>query len=81
MIQSKVGRSRSSTMSAKTLSRVSGLACGIALVLMLGGGASARQLPTDPSEPHRVVQSIDHHLLLMLKLRTHDGFEVLVNGK
>jgi hypothetical protein len=80
MIQSKVGRSRCSTRSAKSLRRVTGLSCGIALVLMLGGGASARQLPTDPSEPHTFVQSIDYHLLLMLKLRTHNGFEVLVNG-
>ena len=81
MIQSKVGRSRCSTRSAKTLRRVSGLACGIALVLTLGGGASARQLPTDSSEPHTVVQWIDYHMLLMLKLRTHYGFEVLVIGK
>ena len=80
MIHSKVGRSGGSTGSTRTLHRVIELACGIALVLMLGGGASARQLPTDPSEPHTVVQSIDHHLLLMLKLRTHNGFEVLVNG-
>ena len=42
MIQIKVGRSGRSTKGAKTLRRVSGLACGIALVLMLGGGASAR---------------------------------------
>ena len=48
---------------------------------MLGGGVSARQLPTDPSEPPTVIQTIDPHLLLMLKLRTHNGFEVLVHGK
>jgi hypothetical protein len=80
MIHSKVGRSRRSTRSAKTLHRVTGLACGIALVLMLGGGVSAKQLPTDSSEARTVVQRIDHRMLLMLKLNTDKGFEVLVHG-
>jgi hypothetical protein len=80
MMQGKVGRSRCSTRTAATLHRVTGLACGVALVLMLGGGVSARQLPTDSSETPTVVQRIDHQLLLMLKLRTHKGFEVLVYG-
>jgi hypothetical protein len=80
MTQNKVGRSASSTKSAKTLHRVIGPVCGIALVLMLGGGVSARQLPTDSSETPTIVQRIDHHMLLTLKLRTNRGLEVLVYG-
>jgi hypothetical protein len=80
MIHNKVGRSRSSTRSAKSLHRVTGLVCGIVLVMTLGGGVSASQLPTDSREAGAVVQRIDHHLLLTLKLRTNKGFEVLVYG-
>jgi hypothetical protein len=47
---------------------------------MLGGGVSARQLPTDSSETPTIVQRIDHHMLLTLKLRTNRGLEVLVYG-
>ena len=73
MIQSKFGRSRGTRCAT-------GLACAIAFVLMLGGGVSARQLPTDSSETRAIDQRIDHHMLLMLKLRTNKGFEVLVSG-
>ena len=66
--------------STRAVPRAIGLVCGIALVLMLGGGVSARQLPTDSTETRAVVQRIDHRLLLMLKLRTDKGFEVLVYG-
>jgi hypothetical protein len=80
MMESNVGRSRRSTKSAKTLHRVVGPVSGVALVLMLGGGVSARQLPTDSSETPTIVQRIDHHMLLTLKLRTNRGLEVLVYG-
>jgi len=80
MIQSKVGRSAGSSKSAKALHRVIGPVCGIALVLMLGGGVSARQLPTDPSETPSIVERIDHELLLTLKLRTHKGYDIFVFG-
>ena len=60
--------------------RIVGPVGGIALVLMLSGGVSARALPADSRETRAVVQPIDHHMLLMLKLRTHNGFQVLVYG-
>ena len=66
--------------STRAMRRVTGLVCGIVLMLTLGGGASARQLPTDPSETRAVDQRIDYRMLFMLKLRTNKGFEVAVYG-
>jgi hypothetical protein len=66
--------------STRAMRRVSGLVCGIVLMLTLGGGASARQLPTDSTEMRAVDQRIDYRMLFMLKLRTNKGFEVAVYG-
>jgi len=66
--------------STHAVRRVIGPVSGIALVLMLSGGVSARPLPVDSTETRSVVQGIDHHMLLMLKLRTHNGLQVLVYG-
>jgi hypothetical protein len=66
--------------STRAMRRVTGLVCGIVLMLTLGGGASARQLPTDSTERRAVDQRIDYHMLFMLKLRTNKGFEVAVYG-
>jgi hypothetical protein len=66
--------------STRDMRRVTGLVCGIILMLMLGGGVSARQLPTDSSETRAADQRIDYRMLLMLKLRTNKGFEVAVYG-
>jgi hypothetical protein len=72
--------SAANTTSTRAKHRVTGLVCGIVLVMTLGGGVSASQLPTDSRETGTVVQRIDHHMLLTLKLRTIKGFEVLVRG-
>jgi hypothetical protein len=72
--------SATNSTSTRAMHRFTGLVCGIALVLTLGAGVSASQLPTDSRETKAVVQRIDHHMLLMLKLRTNKGFEVLVHG-
>jgi hypothetical protein len=66
--------------STRAMRRVTGLVCGIVLMLMLGGGVSARQLPTDPSETRAVDQRIDYGMLFMLKLRTNKGFEIAAYG-
>ena len=66
--------------STHAVRRVIGPVSGVALVLMLSGGVSARPLPVDSSETRANVQRIDHHMLLMLKLRTNKGLEVLVYG-
>jgi hypothetical protein len=73
---SKVHRSGSTHATRRLI----GPAGGIALALMVSGGASARPLPVDSSETRAVVQRIDHHMLLMLKLRTSNGHQVLVYG-
>ena len=65
------------TTSTRAMHRFTGLVCGIVLVLAVGGGVSASRLPTDSRETGAVVQRIDHHMLLTLKLRTNKGFEVL----
>ena len=72
--------SAANTTSTRAMHRFIGLACGSILVLTVGSGVSASQLPTDSRETGAVVQRIDHHMLLTLKLRTNRGFEVLVNG-
>jgi hypothetical protein len=66
--------------STRAMRRITGLVCGIGIVLMLGGGVSARQLPTDPSETRAIDQRIDYRMLFTLKLRTHRGSEVAVYG-
>jgi hypothetical protein len=72
--------SATNTTSTRAMRRFTGLVCGIVLALTVGGGVSASQLPTDSRETGVVVQRIDHHMLLTLKLRTNKGFEVLVHG-
>jgi hypothetical protein len=66
--------------STRAVRRVTGLVCGMILMLMLGGGVSARQLSTDSSETRAVDLRIDYRMLWMLKLRTNKGFEVAVYG-
>ena len=66
--------------SIRAMRRVTGLVCGIILMLMLGGVVSARQLTTDSSETRAVDLRIDYHMLSMLKLRTNKGYEVAVYG-
>jgi hypothetical protein len=72
--------SATNTTSTRAMHRFTGLVCGLVLVLTVGGGVSASQLPTDSRERGAVVQRIDHHMILTLKLRTIKGFEVLVHG-
>ena len=67
--------------SARRLRKVVGPVSGIALVLMLSGGVSARQLPVDSPDTRVVVQQRSNgHMLLMLKLKTDAGRQVLVYG-
>jgi hypothetical protein len=66
--------------STHAVRRAIGPVSGIALVLMLTSVVSARPLPVDSSETQAVIQRIDHHMLLMLKLRTNKGLQVLVYG-
>jgi hypothetical protein len=62
------------------LRRVVGLVSAIALVLMLSGGVNARQLRLDSPEARVTHQRNLEHMILMLKLRTDAGRQVLIYG-
>jgi hypothetical protein len=64
----------------RSLRRVIGPISGIALMLMLSGGVSARQLPVDYPEIRVVDQRSFERMILMLKLNTDAGHKVLVYG-
>lgn len=66
--------------STRSLRRVIGPVSGIALVLMLSGGVSARELPVDCPEIRVVDQRSYERMILMLKLKTNAGRQVLVYG-
>ena len=65
--------------SGRQLRRVVGLVSAIALVLTLSGGVNARQLRVDSPETRATYQRNDH-MILMLKLKTDWGRQVLVYG-
>jgi hypothetical protein len=64
----------------RPLRRVIGPVSAIALVLMLSGGVNARQLRIDSPETRATYQRNYDHMILMLKLRTDAGRQVLVYG-
>ena len=66
--------------STRSVRRAIAPVSGIALMLMLSGGVSARPLPVDSSETRAVVQRIDHHMLLTSSSARNKGLEVLVYG-
>jgi hypothetical protein len=61
------------------LGRVISLVSAIALVLALSGGVNARQLRVDSPEMRATYQRNDR-ILLMLKLKTDAGRQVLIYG-
>jgi hypothetical protein len=63
----------------RQLRRVIGPVSGIALVLMLSGGVNARQLRLDSPETRATYQR-NERMILMLKLNTDAGRQVLVYG-
>ena len=63
----------------RQLRRVIGPVSAIALVLMLSGGVNARQLRIDRPETRATYQRNDH-MIMMLKLRTDAGRQVLIYG-
>jgi hypothetical protein len=65
--------------SSRQLRRVIGPVSAIALVMMLSGGVNARQLRIDSPETRAIYQRNDH-MILMLKLKTDWGRQVLVYG-
>ena len=71
---SSKGQRRGST---RQLRRVVGVVSAFALVLMLSGGVNARQLRLDSSEMRATYERNDH-MILMLKLKTDWGRQVLV---
>ena len=66
--------------SIRQLRRVVGPVSAIALVLMLSGGVNARQLRLDSPQARATYQPNHDHMILMLKLRTHAGRQVLIYG-
>ena len=66
--------------STRSLRRVIGPVSGVAVVLMLSGGVSARELRLDSPETRSVVQRSNDRMILMLKLETHEGRRILVYG-
>ena len=64
---------------SRRLRRVVGLVSAIALVLTISGGVNARQLRIDQPETRATYQRNDH-MILMLKLKTDWGRQVLVYG-
>jgi hypothetical protein len=65
--------------SIRQMRRGIGLVSGIALVLMLSGGVNARQLRIESPETRATYQRNDR-MILMLKLKTDAGRQVLVYG-
>ena len=65
--------------SIRQLRRVIGPVSAIALVLMLSGGVNARQLRLDQPEMRATYQR-NERMILMLKLKTDAGRQVLVYG-
>ena len=65
--------------SIRQLRRVVGVVSAFALVLMLSGGVSASQLRLDSPETRAIYQRNDR-MILMLKLNTDAGRQVLVYG-
>jgi hypothetical protein len=66
--------------STHSLRRVIGPVSGIALVLMLSGGVNARQMRLDSPDTRATYQANHDHMILMLKLRTDAGRQVLIYG-
>jgi len=66
--------------STRSLRRAIGPVSGIALVLMLSGGVNARQLRLDSPETRVIYQRNEDRTILMLKLKTDAGRQVLVYG-
>jgi len=64
----------------RQIRRVVGLVSAIALVLMLSGGVNARQLRIDSPETRAIYQRNIDHMILMLKLKTDAGRQVLIYG-
>jgi hypothetical protein len=65
--------------STRSLRRVIGPVISIALVMMLSGGVNARQLRIDSPETRAMYQRNDR-MILMLKLNTDFGRQVLIYG-
>jgi len=49
-------------------------------VLMLSGGVNARQMRLDSPDTRATYQANHDHMILMLKLRTDAGRQVLIYG-
>jgi hypothetical protein len=65
--------------SIRSLRRVIGPVSGVVLVLMLSGGVNARQLRIESPETRAIYQR-DDRMILMLKLNTDAGRQVLIYG-